>query len=286
MNEPIARALAELDDGPHYFRLGGGTVLASRWTHRDSFDLDLVVNRDIQLTELANPANPFDLAMRALEGVPEYERRQCTVTFPSGQVDLIAVDPQPSGAEHLALVNGTPVLVLDTAQILHGKLERSSRTALRDVFDLITAADLDPDALARAVNCRTPHETEISALAFEQANSTLERDSRQRLHGAGEIADSTTLGTQAGNAIRDAVYRHVTIRTEGPLAVVETTTNNGRTRRIEMNRPDIDRAFAESGISRHLAASGFGAPGIQRALHDACARGHEQTVWETGSARG
>ena len=33
----IAEALANLHGGPYRFRLGGGTTLAARWKHRDSF---------------------------------------------------------------------------------------------------------------------------------------------------------------------------------------------------------------------------------------------------------
>ena len=76
VHHPIAHALAELDGGPHEFRLGGGTALAARWRHRDSFDIDLVVDRTVPLSELANPSNPFDFTMRALGGTPEYFRRQ------------------------------------------------------------------------------------------------------------------------------------------------------------------------------------------------------------------
>ena len=178
VHRPIAHALAELDGGPHEFRLGGGTALAARWRHRDSFDIDLVVDRNAQLSELANPANPFDHTMRALGGTPEYSHRQCTVTFPSGQVDLLQVDPVPPGAEHIAVVNGTPALVLDTAQILHGKLERADKIAVRDVFDFIKAADLDPDALAAAVNCRSRRNTEIIAVTFEEADGPRARRPR------------------------------------------------------------------------------------------------------------
>ena len=76
VHRPIGHALAELDGGPHEFRLGGDTALAARWHHRDSFDIDLVVDRTVPLRELANPSNPFDLTMRALGGTPEYLRRQ------------------------------------------------------------------------------------------------------------------------------------------------------------------------------------------------------------------
>ena len=282
VHRPIAHALAELDGGPHEFRLGGGTALAARWRHRDSFDVDLVVDRDAQLSELANPSNPFDHTMRALGGTPEYWHRRCTVTFASGQVDLLQVDPVPPGAEHIAVVNGTPSLVLDTAQILHGKLERADKIAVRDVFDLIRAADLDPDALATAVNCRSPHNAEIIAVAFEEADAALERDARERLVGAGRIDDPATLGTQAATVIRRAVYRHVTVRTEGPLGIVETRTDGGTARRIEMRHAGIERTMAETGFTHYLGANAFGAHRIRRALQQACARGEgDQVVWET-----
>ena len=284
VHHPIGQALAEIDGGPHEFRLGGGTVLAARWRHRDSFDIDLVVERTVPLRELANPSNSFDLTMRALGGTPEYFRRQCTVTFPSGQVDLLQVDPVPPGAEHLAVVDGTPALVLDTAQILHGKLERADKIVVRDVFDLIKAAELDPHALAAAVNCRNRRETEVVATGFEEANAALGRDAHHQLVGAGEINDPETLGTQAAAAIRGAVYRHVTVRTEGPLGIVETTTNGGTARRIKMMQAEVERKLAESGLMEHLIAGAFGAHRIRRALEDACARGKgDQVVWETGS---
>ena len=284
VHRPIGHALAELDGGPYEFRLGGGTVLAARWHHRDSFDIDLVVERSVPLNELANPSNSFDFTMRALGGAPEYFRRQCTVTFPSGQIDLLQVDPVPPGAEHIAVVDGTPTLVLDTAQILHGKLERADKIVVRDIFDLIKAAELDPHALASAVNCRSRRETEVVATTFEEANATLGRDARYQLVGAGEINDPDTLGTQAAAAIRGAVYRHVTVRTEGPLGIVETTTNSGEARRIEMMQAEVDRKLAESGLMEHLIAGAFGAHRIRRALEDACARGKgDQVVWETGS---
>ncbi len=281
VHRPVALALAELDGGPHEFRLGGGTALAARWRHRDSFDIDFVVDRDVQLSELANPANPFDHTMRALGGTPEYSHRQCTVTFSSGQVDLLQVDPVPPG-EHIAVVNGSPALVLDTAQILHGKLERADKVAVRDVFDLIKAAELDPDALAAAVNCRNRRDTEVIAVTFEEANAALERDARERLVGAGEINEPETLGTRAATVIREAVYRHVTVRTEGPSAIIETRTNGGTARRIEMTHDEIERTMAETGLTRYLGANAFGAHRIRRALQRACTHGEgDQVVWET-----
>ena len=195
------------------------------------------------------------------------------MTFPSGQIDLLQVDPVPPGAEHIAVVDGTPTLVLDTAQILHGKLKRADKVVVRDVFDLMVAAELDPHALATAVNCRSPRETEVVATTFEEANAALGRDARHQLVGTGEISDPETLGTQAAAAIRGAVYRHVAVRTEGPLGIIETTTNSGTARRIKMMQAEVERKLAESGLMEHLSAGAFGAHRIRRAAcRHHCAR--------------
>ena len=283
IHRPIGDALAQLDGGPYEFRLGGGTTLAARWHHRDSFDIDLTVDRNADLRGLASPYNPFDRAMRILGGTPEYLGRQWTISFEAGQVDLTQLDPVPAGAERRALVNGTPAMVLDNAQILHGKLERADKAAVRDVVDLIKARDLDSRALASAVNCQTRYRTEVIAAAFERANVALERDVGEQIVGAGEIQDAATLGTQAAEAVLGAVYRHVTVRTEGGLGIVEARTDSGAMHRTEMMEHEIDSKLTESGLDHYLRASAFGADAIGAALHRACAMGEgNETVWETG----
>ena len=47
-------------------------------------------------------------------------------------------------------------MVLDSSQIVHGKLERADDALVRDVVDLIKANEHDPKALTTAVNCRRP----------------------------------------------------------------------------------------------------------------------------------
>ena len=215
VHKAIADALANLHGGPYRFQLGGGTTLAARWKHRDSFDLDLAVGRDVPLRDLAEPGNPFRQTMGDLGGTATYHERQWIIEFDAGEVDLVQLSPIPSGAEREALVNGHPAMVLDSSQILHGKLERADDALVRDVFDLIKANEHDPKALATAVNCRSRYDTEVTALTLEHADATLERDARMQLVGAGEIDDPATLGTQAGAALRGAVYRHVAIWTEG-----------------------------------------------------------------------
>ena len=285
VHKAIADALANLHGGPYRFQLGGGTTLAARWKHRDSFDLDLAVGRDVPLRDLAEPGNPFRQTMGDLGGTATYHERQWIIEFDAGEVDLVQLSPIPPGAEREALVNGHPAMVLDSSQILHGKLERADDALVRDVFDLIKANEHDPKALATAVNCRSLYDTEVTALTLEHADATLERDARTQLVGAGEIDDPATLGTQAGAALRGAVYRHVAIWTEGEQAIIECRTYSGAIHRIAIAPGEIDRTLDESGVGHYLGATAFGASRIREALHDACRTGvGHQKVWESGKA--
>ena len=285
VHQAIADALAHLHSGPHRFQLGGGTALAARWKHRDSFDLDLAVGRDVPLRDLGEPGSVFRQTMAALGGTATYHARQWVIEFDVGEVDIVQLRPLPPGAEREALVNGHPAMVLDSAQILHGKLERADQALVRDVFDLIKAAEHDPRALAAAVNCHSWHDTEVRALMLENADATLERDARTQLIGVGEIDDRATLGTQAGAALRGALYRGVAIWTQGEGAIVECRTYSGAVLRTAIAPGEIDRGLDESGIGHHLRASAFGAGRIREAIHDACRTGvGRQKVWETGMA--
>ena len=278
VHQAIVDALATLHSGPHRFQLGGGTVLAARWQHRDSFDLDLAVGRDVPLRDLAEPGSRFRETMADLGGRATYYERQWVIRFDAGEVDLVQLSPVPPGAEREALVNGRPAIVLDSAQILHGKLERAHDALVRDVFDLIKAAEHDPRALAAAVNCHSLYDTEVTALTLENADATLERDARLQLVGAGEIDDPATLGTQAGATLRGAVYRHVAIWTEGEQALIECRTAGGAIHRTAIAPGEIDRTLDESGVGHYLGASACGASRIREALRDACRTGigHQQ----------
>ena len=283
VHQAIVDELATLHGGPHRFQLGGGTVLAARWQHRDSFDLDLAVGRDVPLRDLAEPGSRFRETMADLGGRATYYERQWVIRFDAGEVDLVQLSPVPPGAEREALVNGSPAIVLDSAQILHGKLQRADKALVRDVFDLIKAAEHDPRALAAAVNCHSDYETEVRALMLENADATLEHDAPVQLVGVGTIDDRATLGTQAGAALRGALYRDVAIWTEGEGAIIECRTRSGGVHRIAIAAGEIDRGLDESGIGHHLRAASFGAHRIREALHDACRTGAgRQKVWETG----
>ena len=136
-------------------RLGGGTTLAARWSHRRSTDIDIAVpvgtglgrydpSRDRRLVERMAALGATHVAMRF---------RRFTFTFPNGKLDLVEMEPQLRVGHAEANVDGVPMEVCSNAQILCGKLEgRGNVLPERDIFDIAVAAEADRQALSAAVN--------------------------------------------------------------------------------------------------------------------------------------
>ena len=285
VHEPIADAVAQLDGGPYELRLGGGTTLAARWEHRDSYDIDLTVEDGAGLRDLADPENPFRRHMRESGGKPEYLSRQWKVTFPTGEVDLTEMNPVPPGAERRGIVGGIPVTVLANAQILHGKLDRADASPVRDVFDFIKARDLDPQALSAAVNCRSREDIEVIAITWERADATLRETSTDHLLGIPKHFDEdrSTLGSNAADALRGAIYSRVTVQTDPGQAIVDTRTNSGITGRIEIPKDRIGETLVSSGLSQYFRTHVFGGKRIEQAVRGACSTSTgPRILWETG----
>lgn len=53
--DAVRRALKRLQPETEY-RVGGGTILAARWGHRQSFDVDIQVGKSTKLRELESAA--------------------------------------------------------------------------------------------------------------------------------------------------------------------------------------------------------------------------------------
>ena len=282
VRQPITDCLNELHGGPHECRLGGGTTLAARWGHRDSFDIDLTVSRGANLSSLRAD---FEPTMARLGGRAEYLVGRWKIDFGTGQVDLAQLEPCPARGQRTAVVDGEPFTVLSTAQILHGKLERATRSPVRDVFDAIKARRLDPHALAIAINCRSRLDAETICVAWAKSNATFEKVADEQLAGVPEAMreNPASLGRQGAAALQDALYRRVSVRTEAQLTVVETETKGGLTRRITMAPDDIDPGFALNGLDEHFYHNVMGGERIREIARQAVTGVRQSELrWETG----
>lgn len=261
----VRRALDDLPDGPHEWRIGGGTILAARWGHRKSFDIDLTIGPRANLRHLLPPAGrEIEALARRLGGtinLPEHDKtRRVTITFERHPelkdcaLDICRLQPEPADAQRAARVDGLDAVVLHTAQILKGKLERAEASPVRDVLDIATAATADPRSLAVAANCLGHEYAQVIAKVWEKTDRTFEEEAREHLQGMPESSrlDTRTLGSAAARALRSSLYRDVRIYREGDRGKIEATTRGGATHQFAIEPAGIQLSLNASGIDTYL----------------------------------
>ena len=155
----IARAVYEVAReaiAPVELSIGGGTVLAARWGHRRSTDIEFFcrpeayeglgprgrgrIERDLANIPGCNEHNTWceDIATYC-----EIEETEVTI-LPRTR------PPRETGGDRL---EGTELEVQSNAEVLFGKLGRrmgqSGEVLVRDVYDIVRATELDPRALGK-----------------------------------------------------------------------------------------------------------------------------------------
>ena len=255
--EPALERLGP-EAGP--WKIGGGTVLAARWNHRESTDLDLTVNAGAAIPALfSGHTDDFEAEIRQRGGYSiTFDRDRCTVGFSTGKLDLCALDPTPREGHAEALVDGEPAVVLNSAQILCGKLRRANRSPVRDVFDIVVAGKLDPHALAIAANTRTARETEAITAAWQTSNPVFTYNAPLDLSGVRPqfAGDMATLGHAAADALMGARYERVRIQVDKGVGLVETRTRNGVDRKLAVDPAYIDEVFEANGLNHYVPQTG------------------------------
>ena len=279
IREPLKRALGSRG-APTELKLGGGTVLAARWKHRRSHDIDIVVP---ERTNLWTYGAALDDAMTAL-GADKYgyspKHKQYRAAFTEGSarqtLEIWPNDPEPRGAERTAALDGSNEIVLATAQILKGKLERGEDALARDVIDVITAERLDPAGLEVAVNAITPPYARLVGAVWDRAQTIIAR--RAEAEFGNSIADPATLGPRAGEAILSRMYARIAVIVEDGRIVATTTTAGGTTRRREWTAGETVEGFRTSGLDAALSGMQQDAGRIRAAATAATQAGRNEQI--------
>ena len=142
-------------------RIGGGTILAARWNHRDSTDLDFKLSVPQARIQEHGPQTEHGARLDAAMGTKGYHRTIETSTrlvFEHGpskmRIDLFESSPAPRpDRARLEAPGWGTVEVLDTDEILDGKIQgRLINPPVRDLFDFAIAARLAPQIWAKAIN--------------------------------------------------------------------------------------------------------------------------------------
>lgn len=142
------------------YTVGGGTVLAARWNHRMSTDIDLFIGEDEMKSSLDERAwdEICDELERLVEEsvISELFLRPNGFRFISnnGPMSFFSARRVTRGAVTRELMSNTGVATESTTEIifkkLRGRMINSSTYVARDLYDVIVAYILDSESLDRA----------------------------------------------------------------------------------------------------------------------------------------
>lgn len=256
--------LRQVQGGSARYAIGGGTILAARWRHRTSFDIDITVSPDTPLHKADDPyQSDFNRRMTEAGGKPAYspELNKYKIAFEGGsEIDLWATAPIFGTADKQERVEGHDQAVLSSAQILRGKLERAEMNMVRDVADVIAAAQHDPESLEAAINSIPRAMGEYIAWSWHHANPILREDARTALRGTDNREPNYhNLGSQGARAVQAALYDALEIGVSGRRIRLRVETAGGERRSHQVTPENADEHFEEHGLNAHLKNKGPGA---------------------------
>ena len=277
----IQNRLAELrhanEETPETWMMGGGSVLAARWRHRRSTDIDLITSAGWQIRGLENRGrNDFTNAMTALGGrLDGYNQAAVEMTFPGRKrLHVFRSEPSPALGHVDTVIDDHRFDALSTTQILAGKLlNRSLRAPARDLYDIVIASEREPAGLHRAVNMLSPDMQGDIAVMWHVRREKIERDARWNLKplSSGEplLVSPGAGGTGRGSAAprvlpgvsrskrRDADSRRESSR----------RPETGKSEPIIVPRARIEETLEQTGINGCLRVRQLDRSAFVEALH-------------------
>ena len=131
--------------------LGGGTVLAARWHHRLSTDIDLFwpAGRWARNTRNAH-VERWACSTTVPPTLKRFSHNACETEFDAGGIDWIESDFIDTHA-HRDSIEDTNMLALGSDEILAAKLYHRAMLEVRDIYDLAVAALKEPHAADQSI---------------------------------------------------------------------------------------------------------------------------------------
>jgi hypothetical protein len=259
----LARLRREQELRAESWKMGGGTILAARWRHRQSTDIDLTTSASWQIAELGQSAsNVFTETMGKLGGkLTGYRKGSIRMAFPDGKLHVYRVGPQPAAGHRVATIDGEPFEALSTTQILAGKLlNRLSETPARDLYDVVVAGRKDRDGLEQAVNMLDVETQAEAAFLWDSRQQRIEEDARETLRAISAdeplVVAPEELVEAAIRTIESSRYEKLEVESAKPgqAARVVTTTTGREPRRTAVPRTRIEEVLEETGLNQCLEA--------------------------------
>ena len=230
--EPICRILHKVWGATDTkVQIGGGAVLAARWNHRDSTDLDFKLSWPSGIREhgpgTGQGARLHEaMAARGYRCIIRADTRLVFEHTPTKmRVDLLEASPASRpGRTWIEAPGWGRIEALDTDEILVSKVQgRLINPPVRDLFDFAVAARVEPRVWTEVSN--TAHQDEpgqaISSWAMQRFHYRVE--ARAKLDGVAEqwkhLAEEAW--AHACAAMRHATWTLTTVRYTAEGAVVQ-----------------------------------------------------------------
>ena len=254
----LQRALRQTERPPPRWSIGGGTILARRWGHRESTDIDLTVPVGTGIHTLDDRVGGTLEADMTAAGAADVStgKTRHLVVFERGSIDIAEMDARPAAGGETAVIDGHEVTVKSTTQILRGKLERALRheSPVRDLFDVAVAHHADPDALAEAANMLGEDEIRQVRMHWRMNAHSLQQEAGAKLTSVNpeyEAERRDPVGS-AIERIGDALYLAVRIRASEGGLTIDTRTRGRSPRTIRTRCDEAPHALERTGMGEFL----------------------------------
>ena len=164
--------------------MGGGSVLAARWRHRDSTDVDLFVSAGSMRTLLDRGSAVTVVGrLRRAGAQADMDPLSGFLTGLAGEVpfSLSASEFILDGRPPSQVIEGTGFQAATNEEVLSGKIKgRLHRTGLteanapvRDLYDIVMARHFDPGVVEEVLNGIVPRGRQIIAEGLRQLPDNL-----------------------------------------------------------------------------------------------------------------
>ena len=168
--------------------MGGGSVLAARWNHRVSTDIDLFVSRASMVLLTTDKNLPYQGVLNQLQGIGEANLEPLS-GFLSGDIEgtpfsLAASEFVRDDRRVLEVIDGTFFQAATNEEILSGKLKgrlhrsgaQPSIAPIRDLYDIVVAAHMDPGIVDRVLEGITSKGRSVVAADLRRLPDTLHQN--------------------------------------------------------------------------------------------------------------
>ena len=247
---------------PTAWWIGGETVLAARWQHRQSYDIDILISSKLEESATAETLTDIatELRHRGLEielDTPNgwLHARYPDQNTPSRQkgIDLWVKEPRLREPTDIEQIETWTLPTLSTSQILYGKLLRDGLQTTRDAYDIARAHTRDAPGLEAAVNSISWNRQRRSEILWRTGSENMDREENAILQPDGTpAADQRECGLRAAKAVHQSRWTELEITARNGRLHARTRTNGGTERK--WLGPDGSSA---KGSLKRLAGSGI-----------------------------